>query len=137
MDYLGPVRAHRNLNARNTSETWSFYTLPKNGPVRRSEALLLHNVTMKQPNMNSKAVKECIINKGHRSVFAWLKADNAAIPHPARQFQVTQDSQWHRLHFNPTKGQQCFQDHNGNRIDNASVVMLCNNGQAYFTQQEL
>ena len=114
MHSLGRIRAHRNLNARDTSETWSYYTLPKSAPVERAASLLLYNVDMKQPNMGSKAVKECILDGGHRSVFAWIKCADAYSIEPEAAIEhragLLHPIAWKRLRFNPTKGQQYFQD---------------------------
>ena len=142
MDSLGPIRAHRNLNARDTSETWSYYTLPKSLPVERAASLLLYNVDMKQPNMGSKAVKDCILGGGHRSVFAWIKSAKAYSIEPETVFSLADGwyvgglyffrRNWKRLRFNPTKGQQYFQDDDGQRIDTADAVLLLSNGHAYF-----
>ena len=136
MHSLGPIRAHRNLNARDTSETWSYYTLPKSLPVERADSLLLYNVDMKQPNMSSKAVKDCILDGGHRSVFAWIKSAKAYSiePEKAKEHRagLLHPIAWKRLRFNPTKGQQYFQDSNGMRIDTADAVLLLSNGNAYF-----
>tara|TARA_Y100001963_G_C6688034_1_gene403211 strand:+ start:570 stop:986 length:417 start_codon:yes stop_codon:yes gene_type:complete len=134
MDSLGRIRAHRNLNARDTSETWSFYTLPKSARVERAASLLLYDVDMKQPNMSSKAVKDCILGGGHRSVFAWLKSADAYSIEPRATFSIDDvySLSWQRLRFNPTKGQQYFQDDDGQRIDTAAAVLLLSNGHAYF-----
>ena len=133
MDSLGRIRAHRNLNARDTSETWSFYTLPQSARVERAASLMLYNVDMKQPNMSSKAVKECILDGGHRSVFAWLKSAKAySIEPEAAKEWIECDLSWKRLRFNPTKGQQYFQDDDGQRVDTAAAVLLLSNGNAYF-----
>lgn len=135
MNPLGPIRAHRNLNARDTSETWSYYTLPKSLPVERAASLLLYNVDMKQPNMSSKAVKDCILRGGHRSVFAWLKSADAwrIAQHRAHvRLGLLYPTAWERLRFNPTKGQQYFQDDDGQRVDTAAAVLLLSNGHAYF-----
>ena len=136
MDSLGRIRAHRNLNARDTSETWSYYTLPQSAPVERAASLMLYNVDMKQPNMSSKAVKECILDGGHRSVFAWLKSAKAYSiePEAAKEHRDRLDfyPRFQRLRFNPTKGQQYFQDDDGQRVDTAAAVLLLSNGNAYF-----
>ena len=136
MHSLGRIRAHRNLNARDTSETWSFYTLPKSARVERAASLLLYNVDMKQPNMGSKAARRCILDGGKRSVFAWLKsADAYSIePEAAKEHRagLLHPIAWQRLRFNPTKGQQYFQDDDGQRVDTADAVLLLSNGHAYF-----
>jgi hypothetical protein len=135
MHSLGRIRAHRNLNARDTSETWSYYTLPKSAPVERAASLLLYDVDMKQPNMSSKAVKDCILSGGHRSVFAWIKSADAYSIEPTWRIARTpllHPTAWERLRFNPTKGQQYFQNDDGQRIDTADAVLLLLNGHAYF-----
>jgi len=134
MHSLGRIRAHRNLNARDTSETWSFYTLPKSTRVERAASLLLYDVDMKQPNMSSKAVQDCILSGGHRSVFAWIKSADAYSIEPRATFSIDDvySLSWQRLRFNPTKGQQYFQDDDRQRIDTADAVLLLSNGNAYF-----
>ena len=115
-------QAHRNLNAKDSRSLWSFY--PQGAKrVAHTGELVAYGVTMKQPSGKS---FESTLRGGHRAVFAWIRAERFSTEN------VPACEGWERLRFNPTAGDEHFQDETGERIDAAAVVVLASDGRAYF-----
>ena len=92
------MRAHRNLRSTPTNAIlpWSYYA--RSGErVQGAEGLTLYGVEPKHPGDTAGAVN-CRAG-GHRSVFAWLKADSFTVgtpelPEGARRIRL--DGRVHR-----------------------------------------
>ena len=126
--YIGKLKqAHRNLNAKDSSSLWSYYPQGEKR-VRHTSSLFATDVTFKQPSGKKFQVT---LNGGKRSVYAWLRAEQCWLGTSTNGQNIDlKNSQ--ELIFNPKKGHRYFQDAAGNRVDSASIVILADNGKAYF-----
>ena len=119
--------AHRNLNAKSDRETWSFYDrsiLPHR--VQPASALILQNVTVKQPS--GKKFLACVDEGKKRSVFTWFRAESLET---RKKYQlVTIPANAVRVRFNPRNGDRFFHA-NGERVDAMRTVYLLSTGECY------
>lgn len=126
--YIGKLKqAHRNLNAKDPNSLWSYYPQGEKR-VRHTSSLVATDVTFKQPSGKKFQVT---LNGGKRSVYAWLRAQECWIG-TSNNGQNIDRKNCQELTFNPKKGHRYFQDADGNRVDSASIVILADNGKAYF-----
>ena len=118
--------AHRNLNAKSNRETWSFYDrsiLPHR--VQPASALILQNVTVKQPSGKK---FQATLRGGKRSVYAWFKSESLEVLESSDCLEIPEDAV--RVRFNPRNGDRFFHA-NGERVDAMQTVYLLSTGECY------
>jgi len=117
-------RAHRNLHSKpDDGRAWSYYG-PGSKHVQHTGAMILDNVTVKQPS--GKAFNRTMAG-GKRAVFTWFKSDSVHIgttEHPPANAV--------RVRFNPRNGDRFFHI-DGKRVDYMRRVWLTAGGESYAT----
>ena len=119
--------AHRNLNAKDSSSTWSFYNrsiLPHR--VESASAIIMHDVTVKQPS--GKKFLDCVDNGKKRAVFTWFKSENLVQLDSSESTQIPANAV--RVRFNPRNGDRFFHV-DGRRVDAMQTVYLLSTGECF------
>ena len=119
--------AHRNLNAKDSSSTWSFYNrsiLPHR--VESASAIIMQNVTVKQPS--GKKFLDCVDNGKKRAVFTWFKSENLVQLDSSESTQIPANAV--RVRFNPRNGDRFFHV-DGRRVDAMKTVYLLPTGECF------
>ena len=119
--------AHRNLNAKDSSSTWSFYNrsiLPHR--VESASAIIMQNVTVKQPS--GKKFLDCVDNGKKRAVFTWFKSENLVPLDSSDSPKIPANAV--RVRFNPRNGDRFFHV-DGRRIDAMKTVYLLSTGECF------
>ena len=119
--------AHRNLNAKSSNATWSFYDrsiLPHR--VQPASALILQNVTVKQPS--GKKFLACVDEGKKRSVFTWFKSESLEVLESSDCLPIPANAV--RVRFNPRNGDRFFHA-NGERVDAMQTVYLLSTGECF------
>ena len=118
--------AHRNLNAKSSNATWSFYDLgikPKR--TQPASALILQTVTVKQPSGKK---FQATLRGGKRSVYAWFKSESLEVLESSDCLPIPANAV--RVRFNPRNGDRFFHA-NGERVDAMRTVYLLSTGECY------
>ena len=119
--------AHRNLNAKSDSATWSFYDLSiKPKRTQPASALILQSVTVKQPS--GKKFLACVDEGKKRSVFTWFKSESLEVLESSDCLPIPANAV--RVRFNPRNGDRFFHA-NGERVDAMRTVYLLSTGECY------
>ena len=119
--------AHRNLNAKDSSSTWSFYNrsiLPHR--VESASAIIMQNVTVKQPS--GKKFLACVDEGKKRAVFTWFKSENLVQLDSSESTQIPANAV--RVRFNPRNGDRFFHV-DGRRVDAMKTVYLLPTGECF------
>ena len=118
--------AHRNLNARDSHSTWSFYDrsiLPHR--VTPASGLILQNVTVKQPSGRK---FEATMRGEKRAVFTWFKSESLEVLESSDSLPIPANAV--RVRFNPRNGDRFFHV-DGQRIDAMKTVFLLSTGECF------
>ena len=118
--------AHRNLNAKSISATWSYYDrsiLPHR--VQPASALILQSVTIKQPSGKK---FQTTLRGGKRSVYAWFKSENLVPLDSSDSPKIPANAV--RVRFNPRNGDRFFHV-DGRRVDAMQTVYLLSTGECF------
>ena len=121
--------AHRNLNAKSDSATWSFYDLSiKPKRTQPASALILQSVTIKQPSARNKKFLACVDEGKKRSVFTWFKAESLEVLENSDSLEIPANAV--RVRFNPRNGDRFFHV-DGRRVDAMQTVYLLSTGECF------
>tara|TARA_R110002096_G_scaffold113060_1_gene245924 strand:+ start:148 stop:510 length:363 start_codon:yes stop_codon:yes gene_type:complete len=119
---MGKRRFHKNLNIG----CWTM----KGGDCATThiKQAYLENVTIHQPNLNSKAVKSVRYEGGYRSVFTWFWSTSYTV-----ESAPGLPSEAKRVRYNPRKDDHFHIE--GKRVDTLSKVWLLESGECFAIEE--
>ena len=115
-------RFHKNLNRG----CWTMKG--SDCPTTHIEQAYLENVTIHQPNLQSKSVRTVRYDGGHRSVFAWFWATDYLISNWCTNIPILSE-QARRVRYNPRTDDYFHID--GRKVDNLARVWLMPSGECW------